>query len=301
MNPVVAAFIIATAAMSAPVAAQTVPSIEDDAPAPPGVGLLAGKEVDLTPREQANVARARRFVDDAPDLVTTGEEGAVVFEFGTSYPTIVCAVLAVCDVQLQTGEVVQDVNIGDSARWKIKPALSGVAPSATTHVLIKPTDVGLVTNLVVMTDRRTYRMKLVSRKEDFMPLVRFSYPDEEAAAWAAYAAAATATPAPAAAMAVESPTGGALDFGYRIRGDKPRWRPVRAYSDGAKTYVQMPKAMAASEAPVLVVMGRNGSEELVNYRLQGDRFVIDKVIDEAMLVDGVGRHQVRVSIERVGE
>lgn len=98
-----------------------------------------------------------------------------------------------------------------------------------------------------------------------------------------------------------------LDFGYEIRGDHPRWTPQRVYTDGVKTYIQFPSAsFAGSEAPALVSLARDGglfskpTQELVNYRVIGDRYVVDQVIDRAALISGVGSSQVEVIIEHRG-
>jgi len=92
-----------------------------------------------------------------------------------------------------------------------------------------------------------------------------------------------------------------------IRGDRPRWTPQRVYTDGVKTYIQFPSAsFAGSEAPALVSLARDGglfskpTQELVNYRVIGDRYVVDQVIDRAALISGVGSSQVEVIIERRG-
>ena len=90
--------------------------------------------------------------------------------------------------RLQAGEAVNDLNVGDSVRWKITPATQGAGDSLITHVMIKPTDVGLVTNLVITTNRRTYIVKLLSRERDWMPRVAFDYPDDPAPQWRLYRA-----------------------------------------------------------------------------------------------------------------
>lgn len=38
---------------------------------------------------------------------------------------------------------------------------------------------------------------------------------------------------------------------YAITGDNPPWRPFDVYSDGQKTYVRFPPAMAYGQAPAL--------------------------------------------------
>ena len=88
---------------------------------------------------------------------------------------------------------------------------------------------------------------------------------------------------------------GELDFDYRISGDG--LKPRRVYNDGVRTIIQMPRDMSRKEAPTLLVL--NGGEEvMVNYRLQGDRYIVDALFDKAMLIAGVGSRQRRVTITR---
>lgn len=272
----------------------------DTAPryAPPPVNLMSKRNAVLTARERRAVALSSAWQGNA-DMPARGNEGAVMFTFGSTLPSIVCAPLYVCDIALQPGEVVNDINVGDAVRWKLSPATSGSGPGATTHVIVKPTDAALRTNAIITTDRRVYVLTLVSRQKDWMPRIAFTYPDDTNAEWAAYKAARAAERDAAATTGV----GGdpvALDFGYKISGKKPRWRPLRAYTDGSKTYVQFPASMQSSEAPALVAIGDDGKEQLVNYRLAGDRYVVDRVLDRAALLSGTGGKQVRVKITRTG-
>lgn len=261
---------------------------------PPPVNLLSGVDSVLTIRERQNLSVAREWIDGRRDKATAGSDGAVVFRIGTSMPSVVCAPLFVCDIALQPGEIVNDVKVGDSVRWKVTPSTSG-SVVRTTHVIVKPSDIGLTTNLIVATDRRIYNLKLVSRENDWMPSVSFSYPEDEVAQWAAL----SMEQAKERADTVIPQTGqalGDLDFGYSVSGSKSAWRPLRVYNDGLKTYIQFPASMKADESPALVALGADKKEQMVNYRLLGDRFVVDKVLDRAILVSGVGKHQVRVKI-----
>ena len=90
-----------------------------------------------------------------------------------------------------------------------------------------------------------------------------------------------------------------LDFSYRIRGEA-RWKPVRVFNDGVKTYIEMPDALQQTEAPVLLVVGPGRKEALVNYRIRGNRYIVDQVFDKAHLIAGVGRTQTKVTLERDG-
>ena len=212
-----------------------------------------------------------------------------------------------CDLALQEGEAVNDLNVGDSVRWKITPATQGTGDTLITHVMIKPTDVGLVTNLVITTSRRTYIIKLLARERDWMPRVGFEYPDDPAIQWRLYRASIEERRAAAPAK----PAGPApqLDFGYSISGEAP-WKPLRVYTDGMKTYIQFPPQVGSSELPALVEIAGDDSflgldslingptARLVNYRFVEHRFEVDKVLDHARLSSGVGDSATVISITR---
>jgi type IV secretion system protein TrbG len=57
-----------------------------------------------------------------------------------------------------------------------------------------------------------------------------------------------------------------LNFGYAIDGDRPSWRPIRAFDDGVQVFIEFPAAIAVGEVPPLFVVGSGGKAELVNYR-----------------------------------
>lgn len=76
------------------------------------------------------------------------------------------------------------------------------------------------------------------------------------------------------------------------------WRPVQAFDDGRRVFIQMPRAMRATEAPALFVRAPGQDQMLVNYRVRGRYFVVDKLFTQAVLVLGTGRHQKRVVVTR---
>lgn len=223
-----------------------------------------------------------------------GDSGRIMFAYGSN-PSVVCAVFQVCDIALQPGEQINSINVGDNVRWHTEPSISGSGATARTHILIKPLDVGLNTTLFVATDRRTYHIRLKSHRTRYMAAVGFSYPEETAAKWKALQENQARR-----TQAEVLPTGENiqhLDFNYSIGGDSPVWKPLRVYNDGIRTIIQMPEIMGKTEAPSLLVI-RNGETTLVNYRLQDNRFIVDSLFDEAILITGVGRHQTKVVIKR---
>ena len=111
-----------------------------------------------------------------------GPEGSVRFVYGAQQINVVCAVLQVCDVELQPGEQVNNLNVGDP-RFTVEPSISGVGAGEVQHLIIKPLDVGLDTSLVVTTNRRTYHIRLRSHRTEFMPRVGFTYTEDAVAKW----------------------------------------------------------------------------------------------------------------------
>lgn len=199
----------------------------------------------------------------------------------------------VTDIALQPGENLIAVASGDTARWVIGDTTSGSGEAKQTHVLVKPFTAGLATNLVITTDRRTYHVRLVSTPGTAMSSMRWTYPQDELLAIA------RKTEAKRAAAPIA--TGLALDqfhFNYEIRGDKPAWRPLRAFDDGQRTYVEFPASLANGEAPPLFVLGADGAAELVNYRLHDRFYIVDRIFEAAELRLGLKKQEV-VRIDRV--
>jgi P-type conjugative transfer protein TrbG len=258
----------------------------------------------LTAQEKAAIAIAKRWEAGASTGLNPvpGSNGAIHFLYGAQQPSIVCAVLQVCDVALQAGELVNSIHLGDTARWTVEPAITGSGSAETQHLIIKPMDVGLETSLVVTTNRRTYHFKLRSHRTQYMPQVAFTYPEDALAKWDVIRSRETQE----REQKTIPQTGeylGDLNFDYDLDGDAA-WMPVRVFNDGSKTILQMPKAMAQTEAPTLLVLRKEGGlftddeTVMVNYRVQGDRYIVDTVFDKAILIAGVGDGQDRVTITR---
>lgn len=226
-------------------------------------------------------------------LVTKGPDGKIIYLYGEVEPSVICSPLQVCDIELQAGESVQDVLVGDTVRWKVEPATSGGADGQTVHLIVKPAEPGLETSMVVTTSRRTYHIELKSDATQFMPRVGFDYPEDVDAKLAALGQQIQASVVPGAGVPADE-----LDFNFSATGNAP-WRPTRIYSDGNKTYIQFPSALTGQDAPVLFVID-GGQNRIVNYRMRGTMMVVDYRIDRAILVSGVGRSQRKITIKREG-
>jgi type IV secretion system protein VirB9 len=202
----------------------------------------------------------------------------------------------VTDIALQEDEELVGpgpVAVGDTVRWIIGDTVSGTGATRRVHILVKPTLPNLVTNLVINTDRRTYHIELRATASAYMASVSWTYPQDQLIALRA-ASAEQARAAPIAAGIDIA----ALNFRYRIEGDRATWRPVRAFDDGKQVFVEFPEGIATGEMPPLFVTAANGSVELVNYRVQGRYMIVDRLFTAAELRLGTKKTQQRVHILR---
>lgn len=297
MQPIPFLLMLALAAVQA--AAQAAPDSKSAADT-----YFSGKDLVLTRQEKDAIAIAQRWRTGSGTGMqpVPGEYGAIRFLFGAQQPGIVCAVLQVCDIELQAGEQVNSIHLGDTARWTVEPAITGSGPAEVQHLIIKPLDVGLETSLIVTTSRRTYHFRLRSHRSEFMPRIAFTYAEDAAAKWDAIKTR-DSREKQERTIAQTGEYLGDLSFAYAVTGSAP-WKPVRVYNNGSKTIIQMPQAMAQTEAPTLLVVRRDGglfSEDetaMVNYRLQGDRYIVDTVFDKAIMIAGTGRTQDKITITR---
>lgn len=226
-------------------------------------------------------------------------DGSVRFIYGTSLPVISCATLQVTDIELEPGEVVQSLHVGDTARWEMTPAVTGTGKNEITHIVVKPVQPKLQTSLIVTTDRRTYHITLKSYINTYMPKVAFIYPDNIMAKWMQENKM-RKVKVDKLKMTGTNQRIDELDFEYNISGDG-KWKPTRVYNDGIRTIIHMPKKMLNGEAPSLLVLRpKTGEEVLVNYRVHNARYIVDTVFDKAILIAGVGRTQEKVIITRKG-
>ncbi|MBJ7443175.1 MAG: P-type conjugative transfer protein TrbG [Sphingobium sp.] len=203
----------------------------------------------------------------------------------------------VTDIALQPGEMLVGagpVAAGDTVRWIIGDTLSGAGETQRVHILAKPTRPDLLTNLVINTDRRTYHLELRATPATYMASVSWSYPQDELIALRQRNAAIAAKAPIAAGINIAS-----LDFGYAIDGDKPSWRPLRAFDDGSQVFIEFPASVAQGEMPPVFILGSGGNAELVNYRVQDRFIIIDRLFSAAELRMGDKKTAQRVRLTRI--
>jgi len=257
----------------------------------------------LDEREWESVKQAKKWLNN--DIRSMkGRDGRIIFLYGATMPSVICSPIKITDIQLEAGEELKSIQAGDTARWNFSTDVSGSGKNEVVHIIVKPFDLGLDTNLIIFTDRRTYNLKLVSKKYAWTPIVNFTYNSSlqnslnnykkyQKKRIDRYKKINSFEKSPQTKVDINN-----LDFNYEIEGDA-QWKPIRVYNDGIKTFIQMPKDMSVREAPVLLVLDSSSNKNLVNYRLKDDKYIVDKLFDSAILLLGVGADQESIIIYRV--
>ncbi|MDR2077095.1 MAG: P-type conjugative transfer protein TrbG [Desulfovibrio sp.] len=270
-------------------------------PGTPGdmpLSYISSRAVPLSAKEIKALELSDTFAKtDIPPVLSGG--GKIIYVHGAVLPSIIASPMQVCDVELQAGELVNEIIVGDSARWMIESGVSGVGADERTHLFIKPVDAGLESTAIITTNRRVYHLRLISRTRGHTPYVGFSYAedlnrqalarkrqDQKRAEWSS------------ATVEGQRLDLSKLNFNYSVKGDKVSWRPLRVYDDGRQTFLQLPAALTG-EMPVLLVR-KGGTDVLVNYRINEGAMIVDGLFERIVLVLGVGSDQEKVEVRREG-
>ena len=278
--------------------------------------------------------KAMKLANEWQDKAGTairGPDGRIMFVYGDSQPRLVCALFLMCDIAMERGEVIASVKIGDSTRWTLSPARVGEGDSFVDHILIKPAESGLKTNLFVATDRRSYMIELVSSESENMGEVGFLYGNTNWSNPVDSNAQARTDPGSLTGNLTQQtgdmallprpveksggvqvitvdPTpvgdgviGEELNFNYHISPSDVAWRPIRVYDDGRRSYIDLDsRKVGARSLPVFLVNDTNSRDDMVVYRYDSERsrFIVDGLFDQGTLMLGKGRTKQKVIIKR---
>jgi type IV secretion system protein TrbG len=234
----------------------------------------------------------------APSRADGFINGAQVFPFEAGRVFEVwTAPLRITTISLETGETITNKASGDTERWMIGDTTSGTGATLQTHILVKPYKAGIATNMVVTTNRRVYLLSLRAAEspDAFNAAVTWTHTQPLPSATQQIAGGPTLIAGPLGRTAAI----GTLNQNYRIRAGwrKPPWTPLSVSDDGRQTFITFPESLAATEAPPLFVVSDRGESQLVNWRKQGNVYVVDRIFAKAELRLGSTNPRI-VHIER---
>lgn len=272
---------------SLPTNLEAVPASPTLTPAP-SLETLATEVDEL--RSKLVVEKASLLALQSPRRVKVTGSKTVFNYLDTAVYEVTSAVDHVTDIQLKPGEsLTTPPTSGDTVRWSVGVMKSGTAPLETTHLIVKPLDEKIQTNLVIATDQHVYQLRLKSGAYH-MPVVAWNYPEDMERALH------EAVKREASQEITITPDD--LRFSYEVSPcDTYSWTPVRVFDDGRKTFIQMPKEMRVSEAPALFLIEDGNEPLLTNYRVKGDYYIVDRLIEKAELRVGSSR-KVTIELER---
>lgn len=252
------------------------------------------------------VKESLKWQDGGTPSPVLHKDGLVLFPYGQYEPKITCQPLQLCDIQLQAGEVVKGLMIGDSVRWNegdgsVPVVYSGGDNAPVPHIVLKPSYAGLNTTLLVTTDKRTYYIKLYSSSSSNLSRAGFYYPADQVKAL-------EQKQQQAKAKDDEVLTDGDMPnidprdlyFKYKVSGDTGApFNPVQVFDDGTHTYIQMPANIKSKDLPAFYVLGSDDETlELVNFRYKSPYYIVDRIFDKGVLVLGLDDDAQRITITR---
>jgi type IV secretion system protein VirB9 len=200
------------------------------------------------------------------------------------YP-IVCKVLGLSVLQLEDGEVPIGVPyLSDTLRWEITGDVWRTQDGKNIQlVMIKPLETGLSTNMVLVTTRRIYQILLTSTRDSYMPMVRFRYPAQP---YMRTQFNTMQTIEDERVRKEKEDEGYYLSYNYKIISGwwlsgwfSPEWTPTEVWDDGHKTYIRLPRGVLQMEYPTVF----EGSSYIVNYRVNENVMILDKLIKKVTL------------------
>lgn len=259
-------------------------------------GTTTGTGVIPTSNKNPNFIEGEGLTNEiTSNLVQSGEKEAIqnitatfVYNENDMY-TIYTRVNNISAIMLKADEKITYIAGGDTARWGIDTAETGTEKGKVQCVYIKPFQVGLRSNLIINTDKRSYQINLYSAKDLFNPLTNFRYPKDDLA---------IAIQKDSVEEEVYVTDITALNDRYKIKDNrlfkKVEFTPAQVFDDGVKTFLIMPHQL--QEMPVFYVMDSEDEKEslqLVNYRTKGRYLIIDRLFNEGKLV--LGKNEVMIS------
>jgi type IV secretion system protein VirB9 len=235
------------------------------------------------------------------------------FPYGEMQPVLNCQPNYGCDIELQPGEKVSAVIIGNESLWDYLIWESNQTSTAIAHITIGPRTVQTKTNAIIGTDRRTYHLELISTaKSEYTRSAKFYYPREQLHDFQAKQQRKSKQQARKATIESlkDSLPHQVLSFDWEV--DAPRklpWKPSRVFDDGAHIYILFPENVLFEDFPGVYTPTDSGeltqpiwrtvTPDASRSREKGSYLMVDGMFEEIQLLGGFRGKQEKVTIKRM--
>lgn len=176
-------------------------------------------------------------------------------------------------IEFSLDEEIQTITMGTPTPWQIVPA--------GNRIFLKPIEDDATTNMTVITNKRMYFFEMHAKNADSINdpdlafIVKFVYPSETNYSSVKH---------------IESYSGPDLtkpelyNFNYKISGTAANIEPTQIFDDGKFTYFKFREINA--ELPAIFLVNNDGSEALINYRVEKGYIVVERVARKYTLRHG---------------
>lgn len=225
------------------------------------------------------------------------------FPYGYSHPVVKASPLRISLIVLQKGERVLSVSAGDTRRWKFNKVYQGSRGNITPIIQIKPLKNDITTNIVIVTNRRTYDITLNAPDSPdnsknpinfFTRKISFYYPKTQQYS--------LNTNSQRDSIFYEEPAADSLQYYKKQAGfiniSKDHldysfeegkygfpWKPSAVYDDGHHVYIKIPQKMTSQKLPSVFGVGNAGQLININYSYNPDLRILktDRVVNKLVL------------------
>ncbi|MBO4704867.1 MAG: TrbG/VirB9 family P-type conjugative transfer protein [Spirochaetaceae bacterium] len=241
--------------------------------------------VNTEPKTEPGMETVKESYSQAVVQPADYKNGAIVYQYNENQVyEVYTEPYQLTDIILEPGETViaNPLISEDEQVWELTAGVGrdGTTGESIQHLFLKPVLPGLDSTFIVITDRRTYHFRIMSFDDIHMAMVRFKF-SKVKDGWNS-----TALNTYVSGEFVQATDPNMLSFDYKITYNifkKPDFLPKRIYDDGKQTYIEVDESVLHKELPVLF----NESEELMNYTVKGNLFIVPRLITKATLrLDG---------------
>ena len=179
-------------------------------------------------------------------------------------------------IEFGIDETIQNIAMGTPTAWQLIPQKN--------RIFLKPIEDDATTNMTVITDRRIYFFEMHAeeakniRDKNISFIVKFVYPEQHGLNIVKKLKSMKKNKSTKIVSngTTKLKNGTILNYEYKLGGHAPSIEPLKIFDDGTFTYIKFRDINA--ELPAIFQVDKDGTEALVNFRIENDLVVIERVV-----------------------